>query len=70
MPRSRARVSTESRVIPGRMFEDSSLVTSVPPLTKKTFSPVASATVPSAFSRIASAAPRAAASCAARIEFM
>jgi hypothetical protein len=69
-PRSAASSRTEERVIPGRMLEVSSLVVRTPSLTKKTFSPEASATVPSAFRRIASIAPFVAASCAARIELV
>jgi len=53
-PRSRAIWMTESRVIPSRMSDSRPGVKIFPPRTRKTFSPVPSATNPFWSSRIAS----------------
>ena len=69
MPRSRAIVITESRVMPSSAPLESGGVVSRPFLTTKRFSPVHSATKPWLLSRIASSYPDFSASTLARLEF-
>ena len=54
-PISRARVMTQSRVMPGRTAEDSGGVMSLPSWTRKMFSPLPSLTWPRVFRAMPSA---------------
>ncbi|OPX58877.1 MAG: hypothetical protein A4E29_01454 [Methanomassiliicoccales archaeon PtaB.Bin134] len=68
-PMSLARVMTQSLVMPSRIPADTGGVSSRPPFTMKTFSPVPSATVPLALSMSASSQPCWMASSLAMTEF-